>query len=60
VILEAARQLVEREPPYTACTQRHYAAMIPRLGLQPGQPFMEGWPGVMDASFQFTSPYELE
>jgi hypothetical protein len=27
--------------------------MIPRVGKQEGEPFMEGWPGVMEEDFIF-------
>lgn len=52
-IVAAARQLLVGALPAHVCAQRHYAAMIPRLGLEPGAPFLEGWPEVLEESFHF-------
>jgi hypothetical protein len=52
-ILAAARALLNGELSYQACVRKHYAEMIPRLGKQEGEPFMEGWPGVMEEDFSF-------
>jgi hypothetical protein len=52
-ILEAAGQLLAGELPAHICAQRHYAAMIPRLGRRPGEPFLEGWPEVLEEPFRF-------
>jgi ADP-heptose:LPS heptosyltransferase len=52
-IIAAARALVRGELPYEVCAQRHYEAMIPRLGLRPGDPFIEGWPDSLSAEYRF-------
>jgi hypothetical protein len=52
-ILQAARQLVRRELPYSQCARQHYEAMLPRLGRQPGDHFMEGFPDVLSEDFAF-------
>lgn len=52
-ILDAAEQLVRGELPYEQCAAQHYAAMIPRLGLAPGQPFIEGWPDSLKERFRW-------
>ena len=38
---------------YQECARKHYHEMIPRLGKQAGDPFMEGWPQVLEDDFVF-------
>jgi hypothetical protein len=52
-ILAAARALLNNELSYQACVRKHYAEMIPRLGKKQGEPFMEGWPSVLEEDFIF-------
>lgn len=52
-ILAAAQQLVRGELPYSVYAQRHYRAMLPRLGKLPGDHFMEGFPDVLTDDFAF-------
>jgi hypothetical protein len=52
-IVEAARTLIENKIAYQECARKHYREMIPRLGKQAGDPFMEGWPQVLSDDFIF-------
>jgi hypothetical protein len=52
-IVAAARALIENKLSYLECARKHYQEMIPRLGKQDGEPFMEGWPHVLAEDFVF-------
>jgi hypothetical protein len=52
-IVAMARRLVNGEMPYLDCVNWHYQAMLPRLGKRDGDPFMDGWPHVLDEGFVF-------
>ncbi len=54
-ILDSARLLVKQERSYLECVRDHYQAMIPRLGKKDGDPFMDGWPDVLNAAFVFNN-----
>ncbi|MFZ6026182.1 MAG: hypothetical protein ACOYYS_00585 [Chloroflexota bacterium] len=49
----AARALVNEAWPYFDCVQHHYRAMLPRLGKQDGEAFLDGWPSVLSQTFVF-------
>ncbi|MEN9938576.1 MAG: hypothetical protein RLZZ387_5155 [Chloroflexota bacterium] len=53
------RVIVERRITYHECARRHYRAMLPRLGIAEGQPFMEGWPEVLAPDFLFARRDQL-
>jgi hypothetical protein len=54
-ILAAAHSLVNRDRPYLECVHQHYQAMLPRLGKQDGEPFMDNWPDALSEQFVFGS-----
>jgi hypothetical protein len=52
-ILVTAHQLVNQELDAVQCARQHYQAMLPRLGIQDGDPFLDGWPAVLSDDFVF-------
>jgi hypothetical protein len=52
-IMDAAHQLVNHELDAVHCARQHYQAMLPFLGKQDGDPFLDGWPAVLSDDYIF-------